>query len=515
MTGQEADSNLVGAIDAGSNAIRLGVAGRDANGQMQLIERYREPVRLGHDVFTSGALSQAVMDDATNSFHQFRRILDQHYIVKYRAVATSAMRDAANGRELVRRIFDETGIIVDTISGEEEARLIHCSISQRVDLNNHLALLIDIGGGSVEITLCDSGEIIAAQSFKIGTVRLLEMFGQTESARFNTLLSEYIDGTRNQLREQIGADRIDLCVGTGGNAAAIGELAQQMLDAGRADRINRKQLAEVIGRLSSLSLEERIVELGLRPDRADVILPAAVIFREIMALADTELLTIPDASLLDGIVLDMMDPEFIVHSRRRNLLAWARSLRQKYHVDQEYAEAVSRLALSLFDQMRELHQLGGNERLLLEIGARVHEIGMYVKVAAHHRHAAYLISASPLPGLSDREKMLLAQLVRYQRKASPCLEHEGFAALDEDDRQKAWRLSALLRLAIALNKERRSRIENVEVDIGEEQIILNIHGQGDLLLESWAAMNSADYIEQAFGRRLVIQRAEPGESSGV
>ena len=515
MTGQETDNNLVGAIDAGSNAIRLGIAARDTGGRMRLIERYREPVRLGHDVFTSGRLSQAVMDDAVGSFHQFRRILDQHHIVKYRAVATSAMRDALNGRELVRRIFDESGILIDTISGEEEARLIHCSISHRVDLSNRLALLIDIGGGSVEITLCDSGEIIAAQSFEIGTVRLLEMLGQSEPAKFNALLSEYIDGTRKELREQIGAERIDLCLGTGGNAAAIGELAQQLFNAGSSDRVSRKELGKLINKLSSLSLEERIRDLGLRPDRADVILPAAVIFREIMTLADTELLTIPDASLLDGIVLDMMDPEYIVHSRRRNLLAWARSLRQKYHVDQEYGEAVSRLALSLFDQMHVLHHMGSNERLLLEIGARVHEIGMYVKVGAHHRHAAYLIQASPLPGLGEGEKMLLAQLVRYQRKAVPCPEHEGFAALKEHEQQKVWWLSALLRLAIALNKERRSRVESVEVLIHEDEIRLDIRGQGDLLLESWAAMNSADYVEQAFGRRLNIRLANAAEASGA
>lgn len=274
---------------------------------MQLIERYREPVRLGHDAFTTGRLSETVMDDAASSFHRFRRILDQHHIVQCRAVATSAMRDSANGHELARRILDETGIAVEIIDGEEEARLIHCSISRRVDLSNRLALLIDIGGGSVEVTLCDNGEIIAAHSFRIGTVRLLEMFPEAEPSRFNSLLGEYIDGTRRKLRELIGAARIDLCLGTGGNAAAIGELAQQLLRTGHADRISRRELEELIDRLAGLSLEQRTGELGLRPDRADVILPAAVIFREIMALADTPLLTIPDASLLDGIVLDMMD----------------------------------------------------------------------------------------------------------------------------------------------------------------------------------------------------------------
>jgi exopolyphosphatase/guanosine-5'-triphosphate,3'-diphosphate pyrophosphatase len=509
MTDQPAVGNLIGAIDVGSNAMRLGIAARDGEGQPQIIQRYREPVRLGHDAFTSGILSQSVMDDALAAFHQFRRLLDQHHITQLRATATSAMRDSKNGRELASRIDDETGIRIDVISGEEEARLVHYSMAHRVKLDDHFALLIDIGGGSVEITLCDDGEIISAQSFNIGTVRLLEMLGDSKAGKFNKLLGKYIDGTRKKLRQQIGTRQTDLCLGTGGNATAIGELAQQLFKTDSADQVSRKQLEKLIAHLSLLSFEERVRDLGLRPDRADVILPAAMIFHEIMVLADAETLTIPDASLLDGILLDMVDSEKnSFHSRRRNLLAWARSLKQKYQVDQEYANAVSTLALSLFDQSVELHQLGNRERLLLEIGARVHEIGMYIRVGSHHRHAAYLISASPLLGLANAEKQLLAQLVRYQRKAFPCEKHEGFADLEKSDQQKVWHLSALLRLAIALNKERRNRVDSVDMEIGKKEITLHPQGQGDLLLERWAILNMADYFERAFDRKLHIELQE-------
>jgi exopolyphosphatase/guanosine-5'-triphosphate,3'-diphosphate pyrophosphatase len=505
MIDQPADGNFIGAIDVGSNAMRLGIAARDAQGQPQIIHRYREPVRLGHDAFTSGILSQSTMNDAVAAFHQFRRILDQYHITQLRAMATSAMRDSENGQELARRIHEETGIQINIIGGEEEARLIHYSLAHRVKLSDHFALLIDIGGGSVEITLCDNGEIIAAQSFNIGTVRLLEMLGDGNPGAFNKLLGKYIDGTRKKLRQQIGTRQADICLGTGGNAAAIGELVRQLFNTGSADQVSRKQLAKIISRLSLLSFEERVRNLGLRPDRADVILPAAMIFHEIMVLAKADRLTIPNASLLDGMLLDMVDSEKNnFHSRRRNLLAWARSLKQKYHVDQQYADAVSALALTLFDQSRSLHQLGDRERLLLEIGARVHEIGMYIRVGSHHRHAAYLISVSPLLGLTDNERKLLAQFVRYQRKACPCQKHEGFTALGKSDQQKVWHLSALLRLAIALNKERRNRVNSVRMEIGNKEVTLHPEGQGDLLLERWAILNTTDYFEQAFHRKLHI-----------
>jgi len=501
---KDAPGAFIGAIDVGSNAIRLGIAGQDADGLPKLLQRYREPVRLGHDAFTSGILSEHTMLDAVGAFRRFRHILDKHHVDRYRATATSAMRDASNGAELIQRIADETGIKIDLISGEEEARLVHYSICRRVDLRDQFTLLIDMGGGSVEVTLCDDGEVISAQSFKIGTVRLLEMLGQEDN--FNAMLSEYLDGTRKKLAEQIGKRQTDLCIATGGNASAIGELGRALLDLESDSQISSKQLGRLIKRLGKLSFEERISDLGLRPDRADVILPAAMVFQEIMDLGGAKTMVMPDASLLDGLLLDMVDSESVsMQSRRRNLMAWARSLRKKYHVDQQYAETVTSLALSLFDQLISKHGMGNHQRLLLELAARVHEIGMYVRVGGHHRHAAYLISASPLLGLSDREKAVLAQTVRYQRKAPPCSEHEDFMALDKAEQQQVWYLSAILRLALALNKDRRDRVSHVELVDGKQQIALELQGRGDLLLERWAAMKVSSYFEQAFGLPLSIQ----------
>ena len=502
------NSALVAAIDVGSNAMRLGIAMQDTSGTPTLVQRYREPVRLGHDAFTSGTFSPQTMEDALEAFRQFRRILDQHQIEKYRATATSAMRDSKNGRELAKRIFDETNIDLQLISGEEEARLVHYSISRRVDMEDKFTVLIDMGGGSVEVTTCDDGEVIGAQSFKIGTVRLLEMLGQ--EGDFNTLLSEYLDGTRKKLREQIGSRKADSCIATGGNASAIGELAFQILGTESAACIRRKELKKLIRKLSKLSFEERVRDLGLRPDRADVILPAAMVFYEIMKLSGAKKMVMPDASLLDGIVLDMVDSEEqTFDSQRRNLIAWARSLKNKYHVDRKYGKEVAGLALVLFDQSRELHALHHRDRLLLEVAALVHEIGMYVRVGGHHRHAAYLISVAPLLGLSDNEKQILTQLVRYQRKGSPSDSHKEFSELSKSAQLKVWQLSALLRLAIALNKERRNRISRLSLNVEPETAALNIEGSGDMLLERWAALQTADYFREAFGLPLHIDLEQP------
>ncbi len=501
MSGMEKvpnDSALFAAIDVGSNAMRLGLAAYDSDGTPQLIQRYREPVRLGKDVFATGYLTPEVMDDAVEAFKSFRAVMEQHDVTHCRATATSAMRDAKNGHELRARILAETGIDLQLISGEEEARLVHYSISRRVDLSNKYSVLIDMGGGSVEVTLCQSGEVVSSQSLNIGTVRLLNMLG--EEGDFHTLLSEYLDSTRKKIREQIGKRNVKICVATGGNAAAIGELKGRLLGVEGVDSIHLKELALLIEKISVMTFEERVRDLGLRPDRADVILPAAMVFYEIMKVSGAKVMRMPDAGLLDGIVLDMLDSENRTNAmQRRNLLALARTLGKRYGVNARYSKVVARLSLSLFDQLATLHSMGWRERLLLEMASLVHEIGMYVHVGGHQRHAAYIITVSPLLGLSDMEKSMLAQVVRFQRKNSPDDGHADFLALNEKSQKKVWMLSALLRLGIALNKERRQRLDYLVADCSDKKVVLHLEGSGDLLLERWAALKVSDYFHHAFG----------------
>jgi len=495
---------LVAAIDVGSNAMRLGIGTYDENGVPQLIQRYREPVRLGHDAFTSGSLSSQTMQDTVQAFHQFQRILTQYHIDHYRAIATSAMRDSHNGHELIEKIQQQTGIQLELISGEEEARLVHYSISRRMDLSDQFVLLVDMGGGSVEVTLCDNGEVISAQSFKLGTVRLLELLGKSND--FNTLLSEYMGGVRNKLKEQIGTRQASLCIATGGNAGALGNLIHQYFKGESSTSITDMQLQQLILHLEGLSLEERMHDLNLRPDRADVILPAAIVFHEIMKLAKVKQMVMPEASLLDGILLDMMDTDIDTqHSRRKNLLAIAQNMGKRFHIDRHYGKVVARLALNIFDHSQTLHQLHEHDRLLLEIAARIHEIGMYVRVGGHHRHAAYLISASPLLGLSDKDKAVLAQIVRYQRKAFPNASHHDFAQLNSSEQQRVKYLSAFLRLGIALNKDRRHRVHHIHVELSDTTFKLCLEGKGDLILERWSTNKVAGYIQHIFSLALSVE----------
>jgi len=494
---------LVAAIDVGSNALRMGIATYNAEGDTQVIQRYRVPVRLGHDAFTTGTLSSQSIDDTLEAFREFRRLLDQHHIETYRAFATSAMRSSINGLELVQRIFDETGIVLNLIDGEEEARLVQYSISKRMDLSNKHTLLMDMGGGSVEVSFCEDAKVLFSQSFKVGTVRLLEMMHQDTDFKVN--FTSKIQFLRQSVSRNLGRSAVDVCVATGGNATAIGILAVEQGLAENKDQISRKQLGQVIKLLDKMSFEERMTQLGLRPDRADVILPAAMVFREIMKIARCKSMVMPDAGLLDGILFDMLDSEEdMLRSRYDNLMAMSRNLGKKFHIDRHYGESVAKLALSLFDQLKPLHNLKKEDRTLLEITGKLHEMGMYINAHRHHHHAAYLISEVPLFGIPEKDREVLSQIFRYQRKSAPNDDHIKFAALNGAEKQKVWHLSAMLRLAIALNRERRERVENILLTFDAEALNLRLEGSTDMLLERWAVLKEADYVQQAFGLVLKI-----------
>jgi len=299
---------LAAAIDIGSNAMRLHIAGQDAQGGLRTILYHREPVRLGHDAFTRGRLSENAMEKALQAFGTFRSMLGRHPVQTVRATGTSALRDSANAGELIRRIKDKTGIGIEVISGEEEARLIYLSAHHRVPgMSSMKTLLIDIGGGSVEITLARRGNIVALESFRMGAVRLLELFrdasGDSEKPG---IMNEYIASMQQKVRERMAGMHIDLCIGSGGNIEALGALGVSLLGNSSNNRLSYKDIRKLVRQLQSMNDVDRINRLGLRPDRADVIIPAAITLKSIVKLARPATLLIPSASLADGVLLDLL-----------------------------------------------------------------------------------------------------------------------------------------------------------------------------------------------------------------
>ncbi len=503
MPDQTLRTPLYAVIDIGSNAIRLRIGALGHDGRLDIIEAVRAPVRLGHDAFRQGELQPSTIERALETFVDFHRLLVQKTvpIEQIRAIATSAMREASNGKALIDRVLETTGIHIEVISGAEEARLVSLAIRHALPkLEDTNALLIDIGGGSVEFVVMEKSRVTALESLKMGTVRLLSRFGERSEQDFICLLDEFFDANAGKIRELIDGVEIDLAVGTGGNIEALGQMGRQLLGNDSPKRLKYGELKALCQQLDALDLNQRIEKLRLRPDRADVIIPASHTLRQVLKLVGKPDLLIPGVGLAEGALLDMLQ-------RRRSgthhdALAWAGSVARKYHVDTNHAYQVRDLALQLFDQLAATHHLPARDRLLLELASLLHEIGIFVRPDGHHRHAWYLLNTMPMLGISEDEQRLLALVVRCQRKKLPESDDSLLEPLHKKERERWMKLIALLRLAIALDKERRSAVNQISCHLKGKTIEITCEGQGDLLLERWASLRQQAIVEKALDHRI-------------
>jgi exopolyphosphatase/guanosine-5'-triphosphate,3'-diphosphate pyrophosphatase len=501
----------IAAIDVGSNAIRLAIANVTANGECQTVYSAREPVRLGQDVFGKGAISSQTFDRAVQAFIDFKRKLDEHAVTHVKAVGTSALREATNRDALSKAIHKATGIEISIIGGEEEARLIHVAAKEAINLKSKVALLIDIGGGSVEVVLANDTTVLCTESYAMGSVRLLKILDEKAGEeRFNQLVTEYVDATQRRLAQEIGNQKIDVCVGTGGSIESIGDLRRELFDKNSDQKVTAEELKSLVKKLRGTTFEQRIQELRLRPDRADVIVPAAIVLQRIVQQAGVAEVLIPGIGLKDGVLLEIVsqlrDQEKRIH--REQVLESARRLGKKYSFDEKHATIVARMATEIFDQTQAVHELDPEARLILEVAALLHDIGHYVSVMNHHKHTFYLIQSSPLVGLTQLQMDMVANVARYHRKSMPKLQHKPYEDLPPKQRLTISKLAAILRLADALDHEHASTVHSVEVEYKRPRFVFRLKGKGDMLLEKWALAAKRDLFESVFDANVVVEDLE-------
>lgn len=293
------------AVDIGSNAIRLIIC-RMEDGHIHSIKKFREPIRLGGDVFSTGEISENSLQKVVHVFDQFKEEFKKFNVEKVRAVATSAMRDAKNNQTLIKKVWEKTGIKIEIISGQEEAQLIQKAITKHIDLTHHNALLIDIGGGSLELTITKKGKARATKSFQLGTVRVLEKLKSLNLDEQSTglVLSESLPSIISFLAQERD---YEVAIGTGGNLESLGNLKQLILKKDSKTLITQEEVDQILSHLKKTSIPERMQKWKLREDRADVIYVAVYIISVILRQAEIKKLALPYVGLREGIIFALSE----------------------------------------------------------------------------------------------------------------------------------------------------------------------------------------------------------------
>ena len=506
---------IVGAIDIGSNAIRLLCARLTPDRRIELIDSNRTPLRLGKDVFIRGSLQEETVQQLIEALRIYQRTLEQNGCEEIRAYATSAMREADNAEEVIAQVEEATGIQLETIAGGKEAQLLQRAVNGVMNLEHGRFLLADLGGGSVEITLIENGEIQFAESFRMGTVRLLQMFPYAPDLEkeFRRWAKTYIRDFIESLRTRLQCETVDTLILTGGNASAVARLYERS-GLGGGELINgvcflsRETFAQIKKTIKNTTYEERLLKHEMATDRADVIVPAILIFSALMRFSGSPRLAIPQVGLRDGILDEMLeetvgDPrggeyEQVIHS--------AYYYARRYSANLRHARTVHHLAVQLFDGTRSLHGLLQRDRVLLEVAAILHDIGRFIRPSSHHKHSQYLIQNIELVGVTNSELKLISQIARYHTGSYPTEKHSDFAKLSTANRERIKKLSAILRIADALDREHKDRVESLLVHSEPGRVLLLLSGDHDQLLAQWAVNNKKAIFEEYFQCKLEIQQ---------
>ncbi|ABA23137.1 Ppx/GppA phosphatase [Trichormus variabilis ATCC 29413] len=517
---------IIAAIDMGTNSLHMVVVKIDPTlPAFSIVSREKETVRLGDRNITTGELKPQVMAKAIATLKRFQEAAKTANAEALIAVATSAVREAPNGKDFLHQIETELGLSVDLISGQEEARRIYLGVLSGMEFHNQPHLIIDIGGGSTELILGDTQEPRTLTSTKVGAVRLTSELITTDpisNIEFQ-YLQAYARGMLERSVEEVLANlnpgESPRLIGTSGTIETIAMIHAREKTGTVPSTLNGyqftlKDLREWVNRLRRMTNAERAAIPGMPEKRSEVILAGAVILQEAMTLLGVESLTACGRALREGVIVDWMLSHGLIEDRLR----FQSSIRQrsvlkqasKYQVNLEYSDRVATFALSLFDQTQGLlHHWGSNERRLLWAAAILHNCGHHVSHSSHHKHSYYLIRNSELLGYNETEIEIIANLARYHRKSPPKKKHENYRnLLSKEHRQIVSQLSALLRLAVALDRRQIGAIAQIKCDYYHhfQQFNLLIYPSrpdDDCALELWSLDYKKAVFEAEFGVKLL------------
>lgn len=508
------------AVDAGSNAIRLAIARATSSENIEILENERASVRLGHNAFTRRILDDETIARASRAFRHFRSRMDQQHVTAYRAVATAAAREARNYRKLLDRIRRKSGIELEVISSEEEARLVCAAVHWALPDRVRPRLIFDLGGGSLEMNFFDGRQLQRRVALPLGTIRLMETYaiqGRIDEDAARRLQHHVMALMRSALPSPPNLSRA-ISVACGGNAEALARIAAGT-PVERTPTIGVRLLRDQMWRLLDLDVPGRMRVFRLRKDRAEVIGIAAVIIYTLAKWLDLRSMLVPGVGVREGLLLQLVAEQYSggaaseeQKQRGAKLLAGLRWFARRMAYDERHAEQVARLALSLFDQLRPLHEMGAEERLLLEAGSLLHDIGHHVSKKAHHRHGEYLVRNGEIPGAEGWRRDMIAALVRYHNcKSEPDLQHGSYAALNSDRRRQVRLLTSLLRIAEKLESEHAQRISGVDVQISGRRAIFFIRAADGTRLDIAGLERKADLFEREFHLKAEFRRDQRKE----
>lgn len=498
---QPVTAPVLAAIDVGTNAVRLELARMLPGGVLEIIHQERDPVRPGEGVFRTGGLPKSTADRLLATLRRYSALC-RRYDARVRAVATSALRDARNRDEIVRRARAEAGLKLEVVSGMEEARLICLGVLQGQPPLAR-SLCVDIGGGSTEVASALGESPQKLWSVALGAVRLTELFETAEeiSAKQLKLLRRYTDEVLTEALPERIPYAPKHALGSSGTIAAVVAFAS-----GGGSRATRRQISTAVEDIADMGPQKRRKRFDAR--RAEIVGAGAAVLDGLMQHLHLETVTAVQRGLRDGVLVDLIrraEP----HPEDHSLQDAALALGRRFHFDEKHSRRIAGFALTLFDALAAPYELPLADRPLLQTAALLHDIGQAVNYSRHHKHTYYLIANADLPGLSEREREIVARVARYHRRTPPETSHAGMAGLSAEETRSVRQLATILRIADSFDRSHRQPVQAIRVRVARHAVSVNLVSRRPVDLEIWDAEHEAELFHRIFRRKLEVRASRP------
>ncbi len=502
-------------IELGTSAIRMAIGESDGSPDVRVLEQLVRGVSLGKDTFTTGEIQRKTLQECIRVLKSYRRKLREYQCTEtryIRVIATSAVREAINRLDVLDRIYIATGLAVELIDDAEISRVTYLGVRpllrDEAIATGATTVVVEVGGGNTEVLVLKGKDIMHAQPYRLGSLRLQQLLLQSETSRWDAehIMTGQIDRTLEPLLDLIPTGKSPEIVALGGDMRFAAKLLHLDPQQEKLTRLPVAQLRALTEKLLPMSVDGIMQKYHIELSQAETLVPALLANLRLAELLKADSLLVTRFNLRDALLQGMIRTNDWSSDFREQILNSALELARKYQVDLPHAKHVAELARKLFLSLQSEHRMDARCETLLYTSALLYETGLFVGLSGYHKHSFYLIMNSELFGLNSLDHQLVALIARYHRRAAPKPTHEFFARLDRDSRVIVSRLAAILRVAVALDHTGTQRIGEIECTIEKNRMVLTATKvAGDLSLERMELRQKTSLFEDTFGMGVLLR----------
>ncbi len=504
------------AIHVGSEQIGVQIVEYTTLDDVRIVEQSYRQVMLSEETFKTGRVSFGAVSEICELLKGYRRLLNEYGVREYRLVATTAIREAQNQPYIIDQIKVKSGFTVEVVDMPQEIFYKYVSLVKTVNerglLNQEDGMLfVDISSGGLGFTLYKEGSLAYQQNIHIGALRIKESFdkNQRDSSHFYEALSQYISSTIEPVEKEMSQHNIKRLVLSGPETKLLLKMLGK--EQGRVTFVSLSEFNDLYKQVGSLNLPQIIKNFGLTENKAEIVLPTIVLYRKIISLTNPEEIVIPSDQFIDGVIIKhIAEKTGDKHSQliEDQLISLCWEIGKKYYYDPNHAAAVEKWSLLLFDKLARVHGLTERHRRLLKVAAILHDIGKHVNLRRHYFYSYRLIISSDIMGFSEAERHIMANIAFYHSKGTPSDSDTNFAGLTPGQKVTVSKLSAIIRLADAIDRSHRQKVSEADVVFRGDEMVITVVSSEDMALEGWTFAEKADFFEAVFGiKAILIRRA--------